>query len=239
MPEKSEIALYAPIKAFLERAGFTVKGEVRGCDVVAVRPGEEAPLVVVAELKLSLSLELLLQAADRLAVADEVWVAVAATRRGRDRDRRAVKLCRLIGLGLLAVTIRTGHVEVLAEPTAYCPRINKRRRSQVMNEFVRRRGDPISGGSTRTPMMTAYRQQALDMANTMGGDARRPRDLRSIAPDAAKILLRNVYGWFERVERGRYCVTPAGQAAIQRWQVAEQPAPSLPVQPPDKMTVAD
>jgi hypothetical protein len=31
---------------------------------------------------------------------------------------------------------------------------------------------------------------------------RRPRDLKAIAPDAPKILRRNVYSWFERLQRG-------------------------------------
>lgn len=29
-----ETSLYQPVKAFLEGAGYTVKGEVGGCDVV-------------------------------------------------------------------------------------------------------------------------------------------------------------------------------------------------------------
>ena len=95
-----EVALYAPVKAFLEARGFAVKGEVRGCDVVAVR--DDAELLVIAELKLGLSMELLLQAVDRMAMADEVWLAVPATRRGRDQDRRAHRLCRMLGVGLLA-----------------------------------------------------------------------------------------------------------------------------------------
>jgi hypothetical protein len=33
--ERREAALYAPVKEFLERQGYEVKGEVRGCDVVA------------------------------------------------------------------------------------------------------------------------------------------------------------------------------------------------------------
>jgi len=31
-----ETALYLPVKRFLEKLGFTVKGEVGGCDVVAL-----------------------------------------------------------------------------------------------------------------------------------------------------------------------------------------------------------
>ena len=37
-----ETTLYAPVKRYLERLGFTVKGEVCGCDLVALR-GEEPP----------------------------------------------------------------------------------------------------------------------------------------------------------------------------------------------------
>ena len=64
----------------------------------------------------------------RLASADEVWLAVRATRRGRDRDRRARALCRLLGFGLLAAHLPGGEVEVLAEPEPYRPRANLRRR---------------------------------------------------------------------------------------------------------------
>ena len=43
----AETELYQPIKERFERAGFDVKGEVEGCDLVAVRDGE----IVVVELK--------------------------------------------------------------------------------------------------------------------------------------------------------------------------------------------
>jgi hypothetical protein len=212
-----EVALYKPVKAFLEGLGFAVKGEIRGCDVVATRQNaapDARPIVVIAELKQAFSLELLLQAADRLALADEVWLAVTATRRGRDRDRRAHKLCRLLGLGLLAVDVARAGVEVLVEPAPYRPRANMARRGKLMDEFHRRRGDPMAGGSTRKPMMTAYRQQALDIAAGLRDGPLRPRDLRPAAPDAGRILLDNVYGWFERVGPGVYRLAPAGEHAL-------------------------
>jgi hypothetical protein len=69
----SEADLYAPVKRFLERQGYDVKGEVRGCDLVA-RRGEE-PLVIV-ELKLRFNLALVLQGVERLALSDAVYLAV-------------------------------------------------------------------------------------------------------------------------------------------------------------------
>src|SRR5674476_376645 len=56
-----ETALYLPVKRFLENLGFTVKGEVGGCDLVALS-GDDPPIVVIGELKLSFNLELVLQA---------------------------------------------------------------------------------------------------------------------------------------------------------------------------------
>jgi hypothetical protein len=212
----SETSLYLPVKRFLESAGFDVKGEVNGCDAVAVRADEPLTLAIV-EMKLGFNLELLLQATDRMRAADEVWLAVPATRRGRDRDPRVHRLCRLLGFGLLAVNAARDRVEILAEPGPYRPRPDHPRRRRLLSEHARRMGDPSPGGSTRQPVMTAYRQQALACAAMLRAGPGKPRELRAMAPDAGKILLRNVYGWFERTRRGEYRLTGVGEAALHRW----------------------
>jgi len=158
-----------------------------------------------------------LQATDRMRAADEVWLAVPATRRGRDRDPRVHRLCRLIGFGLMAVNAARDRVEVLVEPGPYRPRPDQRRRVRLLSEHARRNGDPSPGGSTRQPVMTAYRQQALACAALLRAGPGRPLDLRAVAPEAGRILLDNVYGWFERTQRGVYRLTDVGEAALQRW----------------------
>ena len=210
----SEVSLYPAVKRFLEAAGFDVKGEVHGCDVVAVR---HDGVLSIVEMKLGFNLELLLQATDRLRAADEVWLAVPATRRGRDRDPRLHRLCRLLGFGLMAVNASRDRGEVLAEPAPYRPRPDRPRRMRLLSEHARRQGDPSPGGSTRQPVMTAYRQQALACAALLQSGPGRPRELRTAVPDAGKILLRNVYGWFERSGHGVYRLTAIGEAALQRW----------------------
>ena len=212
----SETALYPAVKRFLEAAGFEAKGEVCGCDIVAVRNGEP-PRLVIVELKRGLNLDLLLQAVDRMRPADEVWLAVPITRRGRDRDPRVRRLCRLIGLGLMAVDAVLDRVEVLAEPGPYRPRPDQRRRTALLGEHARRLGDPSPGGSSRAPIMTSYRQRALACAAVLRTGPGRPRDLKAAAPDAGRILLRNAYGWFERIEPGRYRLTIGGEAALRQW----------------------
>jgi hypothetical protein len=156
-----EAALYAPVKAFLQRQGYVVRGEVRGCDLVA-RRGNEEPVIV--ELKLRFTLSLLLQGIDRLALSPLVYLAVprptARTRGVRPDAKPARKLCRRLGLGLIVIGGR-GAVEVIEDPIPYRPRQSKRRSSLLLGEFERRRGDLNVGGSNRTPIVTVYRQDAL------------------------------------------------------------------------------
>jgi hypothetical protein len=210
-----ETALYRPIKRFLEERGFSVKGEVGGCDLVGLAQGEP-PLVVVGELKLAFNLELVLQGVDRADACDEVWLAVRKSASGRERDSRVRRLCRRLGFGLLAVS-DAGVVEMVVSSVAPPPARNKRRRSRLVEEHRKRLGDPTAGGGSRAPIMTAYRQQALACAAAVAAGSQRPRDLKPAIPDAPKILLHNVYGWFERRERGVYALTDAGRAALVRW----------------------
>src|SRR5438132_8840089 len=103
-----EAALYGPVKRFLEGCGYEVKGEVRGCDLVARRGDEPA---VIVELKLRFNLALVLQGIDRLALSERVYVAVPRRTSGRARRFRGVapetpavrRLCRRLGLGLIVV----------------------------------------------------------------------------------------------------------------------------------------
>jgi hypothetical protein len=213
-----ETSLYLPVKRYLEKLGFAVKGEVRGCDVVGLR-GDG--IVVICELKLSFNLELVLQGVDRSAACEEVWLAVRTTlrRSSRDRDPRVRKLCRLLGFGLLGVS-GSGQVEPVVEPRPWRPRRDLKERSRLVAEHQRRQGDPTAGGSTRAPIMTAYRQQALACAAMLSDGPRSTRELRPAVPDAAKIVLQNVYGWFVRTGRGVYDLTEAGHAALVRWPQA-------------------
>lgn len=213
-----ETSLYEPVKRFLERNGYLVKGEVGPCDLVGMREGDDT-VVVIGELKMSFNLELILQGVDRAALGDEIWLAarLSARGKGRESDPRYRNLCRRLGFGLLGVSA-AGHVDILISPAAPMPRKDPRRRSRLVEEHRRRQGDPVAGGGTRRPIMTAYRQQALACAAAMACAPMRPRDLRSACPDAPKILRRNVYGWFERAERGVYALTEAGRSALAAWR---------------------
>ena len=103
-----------------------------------------------------------MQGVDRAAACDEVWLAARLSSRakGRENDARFRNLCRRLGFGSLGV--RTdGEVDVSVGPTAPMPRKNPGRRSRLVEEHCSRRGDPVEGGGSRTPIMPAYRQRAL------------------------------------------------------------------------------
>ncbi|MCW2242942.1 DUF2161 domain-containing phosphodiesterase [Azospirillum canadense] len=220
MPITAETDLYAPVKAFLEVQGYDVKAEIHGCDLVAMRGGEP-PLIV--ELKKRFTLDLLLQGVDRLSLTDTVYLAVPQPGRkatgASPYDSGVRKLCRRLGVGLLIVDIgrAEGHqVEVLLDPVPYSPRKDKKRTLRLLGEHARRKGDPNRGGSTRVPIVTAYRQDALRCARLLQDGPMTLKALRAAgAPkDVSVILQRNVYGWFERVVKGTYGLTDAGRNGL-------------------------
>ena len=221
-----EAALYSPVKQFLERQGYEVKGEVRGCDLVA-RRGAEPPVIV--ELKLRFNLPLVLQGIDRLALTERVYLAVPRPERQARGGLLAPerpeirKLCRRLGLGLILVGLTRKTVEILEEPVPYRPRQAKSRALRLLDEFSRRVGDANVGGAVGVPLVTAYRQDALRCARVLALGGPMPVGaLRSAAevPRAARILQRNVYGWFDRIERGTYRLTPEGDQALSRFAEA-------------------
>jgi hypothetical protein len=217
MPARTirETDLYEPVKRLLEGQGYAVKAEVGAADVVACR-GDEPPVIV--ELKTGFSLTLFHQAIERLKLADAVYVAVP---RGTGRPfqkslKNNVSLCRRLGLGLITVRLEDGLTEVHADPGPYAPRKQVSKQARLLKEFARRDGDPNSGGQTRTTVMTAYRQDAIRCAHVLKAGSLKASEVARLAQvkRARTIMADNHYGWFVRVERGVYGLTPAGLAAV-------------------------
>jgi hypothetical protein len=217
-----ESDLYQPLKRFLESQNYEVKGEVQDCDALAVR-GKEAPVVV--ELKLSLNLNVILQAVERLSLTPKVYIGIPKQCKTLNRRRRSIiKLLRMLGLGLLAIDSnrQTGSVKVLIDPGEYKPRKSKQRQERLLGEFMKRVGDPNLGGmEKRKGIMTVYRQRALVIARFLQkqGPTKASHIARTLRePKARDILYRDVYGWFDRVSLGVYGLSPRGKQEIPLWQ---------------------
>ncbi|WP_379133023.1 DUF2161 family putative PD-(D/E)XK-type phosphodiesterase [Paenibacillus sp. sgz500958] len=265
MAVRHETELYAPLKVFFEKQGYSIKGEVRTCDLVGIREGEKQPLIV--EMKKSFNLSLLLQGVERLKLSTNVYLAVERVRdkKGAVNQRwsELSELCRRLGLGLITVIFyktKAPLVEVLVEAGDIPPlrRTGGKRQERLLYEFHERSGDYNIGGSSKVKLVTAYREKALRVVAALyalenearikelpsaskdvlsittdkptGKKASRkaastpqagitPAALRksSGVPIAAAILQNNYYGWFIRVARGRYSLTPAGVEALSEY----------------------
>ncbi|MEM5500149.1 DUF2161 family putative PD-(D/E)XK-type phosphodiesterase [Ahrensia kielensis] len=211
----AETELYEPIKAFLSKQGYQVKSEIAGADIVAVR--EDEPPVIV-EMKTAFSLTLYHQATDRQSMTDDVYIAVL---RGSGRAflnslKNNKRLCRRLGIGLLTVRLKDGFVEPHLDPAPYKPRQSKRKVGRLLREFELRVGDPNQGGINKQTIVTAYRQDALRCLQYLSdnGPSKASNVAKAISVSRARaIMAADYYGWFERVERGIYSITPKGEAA--------------------------
>ena len=125
------------------------------------------------------------------------------------------------GIGLGVKDREAGNVEVLLDPGEYRPRRSKYRQERLLGEFMKRVGDPNLGGvAKRKGIMTVYRQRALAIARFLqkNGPAKASHIARTLQePGARDILYRDVYGWFDRVSRGVYKLSPRGEREIPLW----------------------
>lgn len=218
-----ETDLYPPVCRYFENLGYAVKGEVSYCDVVAVR-NEEPPVIV--ELKTKLNLELILQAADRLNISEHVYIAFPTNAPLWRRHWRRVRgLCKRLGLGIITIQLKTLKPKVCLTPAPYKPRGSQTRKKRLLTEFQQRIGDHNVGGSNRQTIMTAYRQDALRCVETMIDGPLSLAEIRrtSKVARANSLLQKNHYGWFERVRRGYYQLSPAGiKASLEHSALIEQ-----------------
>jgi hypothetical protein len=218
-----ETQLYAPVKTFLQKLGYKVAGEVHSCDVVARKDKD----VLIVELKKEFNLDLVLQGIQRQALSKTVYLAIESPRKKghRRRWRRFLKLCRMLGLGLMTVRFRRklADVEVVLDPAPYISRINARKRSGLLKEFESRATDCNVGGCTRRKIVTAYREQVLRIACALQNNG--PSKVKALVEASgsrktASILQKNYYEWFERVGRGIYSLTPAGIKGLETYAAA-------------------
>lgn len=203
MEKLLESDLYGPVRDYLEGLGYEVKGEVRSCDIAALRDGE----LIVVELKRGFTLELIYQAMDRQRVADGVYVAVPLPKRGYMSPRipEMTSLCRRLELGLIFVGFTSGgigQVDVAVHPReASVPRKDKKRRLAVIREYEGRTGSANTGGVTRKKILTAYKEQALQVVRLLRDRGpMRAEDVKKAGgpPNTGVILGRNALGWFDR-----------------------------------------
>ena len=110
---------------------------------------------------------------------------------------------------------------MVLDPGEYKPRIHLKRKTRLLGEFERRRGDTLPGGSGRRQgQMTAYRQKAIRIALYLieNGPTKASVIAKAIEETEVRpILYRNVYGWFDRLGEGVYRLSPRGTTELVNW----------------------
>lgn len=213
-----ECDMYASVKVHLTSRGWDVKAEVAGCDAMAMKDGR----LLAAEMKLTLNLDVILQAVERQRIADLVYVAVprkpAAMKTKRWRD--TLELLKRLNIGLLAVTAKDA--EELVEPVI--PNGSPARgravriRSRVVAEHKARTGDRNTGGVRGLKLVTAYREAALRLCALLAEKG--PQSAAQMKPEGEKstrtylLLKNNHYGWFKPAGERRFDLTDTGRAAL-------------------------
>ena len=215
-----ETDLYAPVKAHFTALGYEVKGEVGAADMVAVLHSDPEAAPVIIELKTGFTLSLFHQAINRQSMTDQVYIAVPrkSGKAAMTAIRRNKMLCRRLGLGLITVRLKDKAVVVHCEPGPFTPRKIKKRKVKLLSEFDSRHGDPNLGGMTSSGMMTSYRQGALRCAKVLHDEgACKASYVAKMAgfEKARRLMAANHYGWFEKIDRGIYGLTPAGAKALE------------------------
>ena len=189
-------------------------------DLVAVsRADPEGAEPIIVELKISFTLSLFHQAITRQSMSDQVYVAAPHKpgKAGLRVVRKNKMLARRLGLGLIIVHVKTGRIVVHCEPAPFTPRKMKKRKAKLLSEFESRHGDPNEGGMSSAGMMTSYRQGALRCAKVLHDEgACKASYVAKMAgfEKARNLMAANHYGWFEKIDRGIYGLTPAGAEAL-------------------------
>jgi len=213
-----ETKLYPPLKSWLEKHGYTVRGEVGRCDIAALKDGH----LIVIELKTRASMNLLAQALERQAYADAVYIALpASSNQKRPPSMKNLRrLLRRLGIGLVLVVFlnRSTRIEILMHPGNTESPKRPKKRAAILREITGRDMDLTPGGLAGGPgRVSAYRQRAIRLASWLSvlGEST-PAALKRIgAPeDTGNILAANLYGWFFRVRRGVYRLHDAGVSAL-------------------------
>lgn len=212
--------LFQPIKDFYEKLGYVVEGEVKNCDVL-IKMGQD---FMAVELKADLNFKVVLQAVQRQKLFDLVYIAVPIQKIKQTTRtyKEKLHLLKRLGIGLLLVNSLTGEVACVQQPVpAERNRImtaNKKKKDKVITEFEQRIIKNNIGGINHQKITTYYRQQCYQVAYLLRNKPQSAAELAKYGLDRQRIntILRgNFYGWFEKVKRGIYQLSPLGQEMVE------------------------
>lgn len=217
-----EVDLYKPIQIYFQQLDYEVYGEVNHCDLVAVKED----VLIIVELKLNVTVDLLIQAAKRQRLSEDVYIAIPKPTYSL-RSKKWQNICyllRRLELGLIVVSFQheNEEVEVIFSPSPFDRKRSmarsRNKRNKLLEEIKGRNGGHNIGGSHQTKIMTAYKENCIQIACYLDRfGSLSPKELRQLGTGdkTLSILNKNYYGWFTRVKRGTYIISELGKQELQ------------------------
>jgi hypothetical protein len=215
--------LFEPIKEYFEKQGFTCDGEVLDIDLYMEKGDEK----VAVELKQELNFRVFQQAAIRQKQVETVYIGTFNPKNMRSHAfKDKLYLLKLLGIGLIVVSKKTGEVQVVSEPvvselSAFQKR-NAKKSEALSKEFNKRKAKNNTGGVHGKKLITSYREEALlvlDSLAELGGEEKNTVVRKNSGiKKTSEILRNNYYGWFEKVETGLYRITDEGYNALEEFE---------------------
>jgi hypothetical protein len=209
-----ETDLYSPVRALLTVLGFTVRGEVKGCDIAAVKDNT----LWLIEMKLTANLKLLFQAAEKQTMTDWVFVAIPRPKKARDKHyTQFSRLLKKLNIGLITVSLDSEHptAEIIRYPAGNDTKNNAAAR-KIKREIAGRTVD--TQGGTQEKVNTAYREKCIKIAVLLEihGPVNAPALIKThrCGADTYNILRANTYGWYEKTGRGLFALSEQGRSYL-------------------------
>lgn len=219
-----EIELYEPIKNYLLKNGYKLQAEVKNCDIAYLYKNN----LVVIELKKSFNLKLLYQALDRKVFANKVFIAIIRPKNFRKKETKyMLNILKALNIGLITVSLDSPlkTVEIILEPQNQIINSKIKKRNIILNEIQNRNLNINIGGSVKKAnILTAYKEQVIFLACILNkikvGSPSFIKKQFNIQ-NASSILQNNYYGYFEKIERGKYTLSKKGKDMLSGEQFKE------------------
>lgn len=210
--------MYDLVSEYFINLGYKVHGEVKSCDVTALKDDT----LIILEMKKSLSMQLLIQAVKRQRLGDLTYLVVPKPKKftKNRKFQDMLYLLKRLSLGLIFCDPEQDLLEVIQHPQDFdmvkSKKISKKHRDRLIKEIEGRETNLNKGGSRGRKLMTAYREDSIKILWLASNrEFIAPKDGVGLGIAKTPSILRdNYYGWFQRIARGRYTLTDTGRFAL-------------------------
>lgn len=219
-----ETDLYKPIYNYFTELGYKVNSEVRSIDVTAVKDDE----LIIIELKKNINMKLLIQGTKGQRMTDKVYIAIERPNNIMSKQLKdKLYLIRRLELGLIYVSFsgKSPLVQIVYHPKPFDRKksmsLSSKKKKSLIKEIEGRCKDFNIGGSNKTKLMTAYKENSIYIACCLEKYGNlSPKELRKLGTGdkTTSILYNNFHEYFTKVARGIYGISDKGIDAINTYK---------------------